>query len=375
MASDIEDVRVIIERKTRGLADPVSLARGLVQVITNGGPEFRGWTSIKCRLAMDGFSTIEFESPFDASRRDMRDTFRPFSFFPVRVTVGGEDLFRGFLVDVNPATEANGSTVTVSAYALPAALCDNHEPASALPLQWDKQDLRAIAEAICKPFGLSVEFAANAPVGAKFGKVKLDVEKHPFELLTELAQLRGLVITNTISGAVLFQKSVENGHPIANFKEGEQPLCKFESTFSPQDYHSEVTAFSQARRGRRAAKFTAKNPWLPTPLRPLNITLDKIEKGEAPEATRAALARMFANMASFSISDIPGWRDENGNLFRPNTTVTMIAPSAMVYGATELIIRAVNFEMTPESVTTSLELVLPGAFSAEIPDQLPWDEE
>ena len=81
---------------------------------------------------------------------------------------------------------------------------------------------------------------------------------------------------------------------------------------------------------------------------------------------------MFGNMAGFAAT-VATWRDPNGDLWAPNTTVTLVAPGAMVYTEFEFIIRAVQFSRDSRETTATLELVLPGSFSGEIPETLPWD--
>jgi prophage tail gpP-like protein len=38
---------------------------------------------------------------------------------------------------------------------------------------------------------------------------------------------------------------------------------------------------------------------------------------------------MFGNMAAYTLT-VASWRDDAGKLWEPNTTVTLIAPGAMV---------------------------------------------
>jgi prophage tail gpP-like protein len=146
------------------------------------------------------------------------------------------------------------------------------------------------------------------------------------------------------------------------------------ASFSPQDYFSELTGFAQKKKRKAAAKWTELNPWLREILRPNSFKLDDAERGDAPEATKAKLARMFGNMASFQIDDLPTWRDPQGDLWEPNTTITLLAPEVMCYRRVELLIREVVLKQSATSETASLNLVLPGSFSGVAPTELPWDE-
>lgn len=83
---------------------------------------------------------------------------------------------------------------------------------------------------------------------------------------------------------------------------------------------------------------------------------------------------MFGNMVSYVVEGIPTWRDPKGNLWRPNTTITLKAPEAMIYRETEFLIRNVTLRQDAQSKTATLGLVLPGAFSGETPSRLPFEE-
>jgi prophage tail gpP-like protein len=82
---------------------------------------------------------------------------------------------------------------------------------------------------------------------------------------------------------------------------------------------------------------------------------------------------MFANAAAYTV-DVATWRDPKGSLWKPNTTLTLFAPDAMVYSEYELLVRTVTLKQSKESTTATLGLVLPGVFSGEIPTALPWND-
>lgn len=332
---------------------------------------FRFWEKIAVKRSLDTFSTVEMTAPFEASRREFRDTFRPFKFQPIVVTESDERLFTGRIVGINPKVEPSRKAVEVSGYALPAVLHDCTAPVDILPLEFKKLKLQAIAGVLCAPFGVNVDFRGED--GAAFDKVKIDPAKKLFEELVDLAQHRNFVISDNTIGDLLCWKSVQPGEPVARLRGDAQPVTAIDPSYNPQDYYSQITGFAPSKRGRKGSKWTEKNPWLPDVLRPLNVRFDKIEKGDAPEATRGMMARMFADMVSVKVS-VCTWRDPSGEIWRPNTTVTLFAPDAMVYTETEFIVRDVELTVEKDSMAAELNLVLPGVFDAKIPESLPWDE-
>lgn len=332
---------------------------------------FLGWNEIELKRSIDCFDTVAFTAPFEPERREFRDTFRPFSFKPLDVQVVDKRVFTGTLVGVDPATEPGARTIAVSGYSKPGVLNDASMPVRSFPLEVNGLSLRQIAQHVVAPFKLDVRVVGDT--GAAFHRVALKTDESPLAFLTELAKQRGLVMGNTPGGALLLQRSVAPGRPVARLREGEAPLISVKPTFSPQEYFSEITGLASAKPGRVGSAYTVQNPRLRNVVRPNTFTADDTEKADIPAATRARLGRMFGNMVAY-VLELPTWRDPQGALWSPNTTLTVHAPGAMIYAPTELLIRDVTLRQSSDSVSASLGVVLPGAFSGEIPARLPWDE-
>lgn len=346
MPEPIEDVAIVIE-----------------------GNRWRSWSSIQIKRSIDSFTTVEFESPFEWERIRFRDNFQPFSFKNVNVRVGDEQLLTGILLDTNPDVTPDSRTVHVGVYSLPAILNDVCMPASSFPLELNGLQLRRIAETLVRPFGLDI--VMDASDGAPFRRVKIEPEAKVFEFLTGLAQQRNLIISDTPAGALRFLQSTSPGHPVAVLREGEPPLIHVQAQFSPQAYFSEITGIAKTRSGRGGAKHTLRNPHLTGELRPLTFKLEDTDGPDLPAAVSAKMGRMFGAVLSVSI-ELPTWRDPHGALWKPNTTLRLQAANAMLPRETEFLIREVTLKQEPNATSASLELVLPGAFSGEMPAELPW---
>jgi prophage tail gpP-like protein len=338
------------------------------------GKRFEHWHELELTLSMATFATCAFKAPFEPEYQAFRETFKPFAFTPLEILVDDDLLFRGTMVGVHPSQDAARSEVEVTGYALPAVLDDCNAPGDTVPHEFKKVDLRTIAAALADPFGIGTKFEAGP--GKVFTKAKLDEDKTIFAFLTELAQQRSLVFTNTPEGLLLCWQSVDVGNPVGVFVVGnEQPLTKISASFNPNDYFSQITGFGRSKRKGTGAQHTEKNPWLPDVLRPNTYKVPDTDPADVPEATRAQLGRMFANMASFTLDDVPGWRDPSGALWQPNTTIKLTAPRVMIYRRSELLVKSVTLKQTATSETASFELVLPGAFNGRVPEFLPWDSE
>lgn len=334
------------------------------------GERFRFWQTIRITRAIDAMDTMELLAPFDADELSFRETFRPFSYKSAKVTVGGVPLFTGTMVGVVPSLTFTRKTISISAYSLPGVLNDCTAPASAFPLEFNNQNLRDIAKRVAGLFGLSVVFVAEP--GAVFDRLALAPGKKVLSFLSELARQRNLIISSTPKGELLFLQSTAAGQPVAQLRQGEPPLQAVMPFFSPQEYYSHITGLEPVLVGLAGSQFTVKNPRLEGVVRPITFEASDAVTADVKSAVEAKAGRMFGNAASYSAT-VSTWRDPKGELWAPGSTVTLVAPDAMIYSQYAFIIRNVEFNREQSSESAVLNLVIPGSFSGKIPEALPWD--
>lgn len=334
------------------------------------GNRFRFWENIRITRAIDAMDTLELSAPFDSEAPGFRSTFRPFSYKRAEVTVGGDALFTGTMVGVVPVIDPSRKVISTSSYSLPGVLNDCTAPASAFPLEFNNQNLREIAATLAGHFGLSVVFQGEP--GAVFERVALKPGKKVLGFLADLAKQRNLIVSSTPKGELLFLQSTTAGQPVARLRQGESPLVSVIPFFSPQEYYSHVTGLEPVLVGLQGSQFTVKNPRLQGVVRPITFEASDAVTADVKAAVEAKAGRMFGNAASYSAT-VSTWRDANGNLWAPDSTVTLQASDAMVYSDYAFIVRSVEFIRERASETAVLNLVIPGSFSGQIPEALPWD--
>jgi len=334
------------------------------------GERFRFWQSIRITRAIDAMDTMELLAPFDSEVASFRETFRPFSYKSANVTVGGIPLFTGTMVGVVPVLDPARKVVSVSAYSLPGVLNDCTAPASAFPLEFNDQNLRDIANKVAGLFGLKVVF--DGEPGAVFDRVALTPGKKVLSFLADLAKQRNLIVSSTPLGELLFLKSTDARQPVAQLRQGESPLLSVTPFFSPQEYYSHITGLEPVLVGLAGSQFTVKNPRLVGVVRPITFEASDAVAADVKGAVESKAGRMFGNAASYSIT-LTTWRNPSGNLWAPNSTITLIARDAMVYSEYAFIVRSVEFIRERSAETAVLNLVIPGSFSGQVPEVLPWD--
>lgn len=335
-----------------------------------GSLEYRAWEDLEITLALDAPSTASFSSPFEPDRSEFRATFRPFSFKPLRIEVNGEPLFTGTMVDISPSVSSSSRAVSVSGYSTIGVLQDCTPPKSAFPIEFNGLKIGQIAAKLCEPFQIAI--ASESDEGAVFERVALEPDQKVYAFLTDLAQQRGLILSSTPEGALRIYRPAVGSTPVARLIEGEAPLMGVSPSFSPQSYFSEITGISRTKAGRIGASHTQKNTHLPNVLRPSITVLDDTDAADLTTAVEGRMGRMFGNLVSYNV-ELPTWFDPSGRLWTPGTTISLLAPGAMIYSATDVIIRNVSLRQNAGSVSASLTCVLPGSFSGQMPSSLPWD--
>ncbi len=339
-------------------------------------------------LSVDSFSQCSFTCPWEPDRRHFRSLFRPFTYRSVVAFIGELQVFTGTLVGIEPDVDDKKNSLTLTAYAKPGVLQDCNLPISSFPAEFAGMTLGDIAGAVCDPFKIKTivnddgaAFRARQRRGKSgrrlkqtpLDKVALESTEQVLDFLVKLAKQRGLVITDDYEGSLVLHQSAPVGNPVATFREGEPPLLSITPQFSPQEYYSEFTGVAPARGGRKGDKYTLPNPFLTDVLRPLTFEAEDVEGAELPDQVADKRGRTLGNMASFDI-EVPTFFDPRDFLFEPNTTVKLLAPGAMVYTEYEFLVRSVSYNQTQNESKATMNLVIPGAFSGEIPDRLPWDE-
>jgi len=256
-------------------------------------------------------------------------------------------------------------------------------------------DIVEIASKICGALGFKADIASDGSVqdvqfskkkirigrrggrgakGSKFARMSLQPGDKPQSFLAGLAKQRDLMLTDDEDGDLLLLQPVAAGHPVAKLVfDGLPPVIAVTPQFNPQDFFSEITAWTPTVRGRKGTKYTQKNPLLDGVIRPSSFKPDDTDRGNAQETARSHMGRMFGNMVGWEV-ELPTMLDPNGNLYVPNTTILLTAPKAMIYLETELLIRTVTLRQDPNASTCTLGVVLPGSFSGKFPEFFPWEE-
>lgn len=335
------------------------------------GQNFQHWSWIKFRRAIDSADTVTFGAPFDHENPFHRELFRPSTFKPVVLQFGGKPIFTGTGISPSPSQSSSQNTATLSARSLSAIWEDCPMPPTVRPLEKLKQNLLLLAGWAGLPYALTPEFRTQP--GPIFDKVAIGPSEKVLPWMAGLAKQRGMVIGANALGMPLFWKSEVAGPPVAQLDAEKNPVTGVEFSIDERQIFSDFTGIAKAKRGRPGSQFTAFNSKIAA-LRPDVFELDDTEPAAVPAAANARLGRSAAQAYSWKVQLSTIYDQTLLNLFDRNTFVTLKAPRVFVYSTTLLLIRAVEFDIRPDSQTCELELVLPRSFAGLPEVNLPWEE-
>jgi prophage tail gpP-like protein len=335
-----------------------------------GEDELAWHTDLDFTVAVDAIPLVNYTAPFDPESKVLRDMFRPFSYREVSLLVDGAREFTGTQNEINPRRTATDTQVAAGAYSKPGVLAECCPAAGNLPLDFRGVGLREIAEKLAEPFGIKVVIVGDT--GADFKKLKIDPTATVLDTLVKLAREKNFVITANALGDLVFQRANPLGIPVADLAEGARPLESITPTFRASEVYSELTGLRTVRVRSKVSDRVTVFPKITEAYRPYTFSVDKAEDTAA--AANAAGSRMAAGAVSYT-AEVTTWRDEHGDLWRPNTAIQLYAPSVFIYRSFTFQIRTVKFMRRAEEERAALELVLPGAFVEQVQTEgVPWED-
>jgi prophage tail gpP-like protein len=336
------------------------------------GKKFTGFTGYEINLSCDSFDTFSFSAPYDIALKDIKQAIMPFTFKSCEIYYFEKLLFKGYLLTPDPELQAAATEITLQGYPLCGVLNDCTIPPSKYPLEYFNVTIKDIADPIADVYGIKTVFKDGA--GDPFTEVAVEPNEKILSFLLKLAQQRKLLFTNDENGRLVFYKAAKES-AYMQFKEGKTPLVSITPHFNAQGFYSHITGFTKNDSLLEPLSYTYENKYLINKgvTRHETIIIDDAEtQTDLENAVKAHAGRMFADCISYSLM-CDTHLNSDGKLFKKGMTVCIEAPGAMITRQTNLKARNIKLIRDQGAKTAELELVLPGSFTEEIPEVLPWD--
>jgi prophage tail gpP-like protein len=336
------------------------------------GCKFLGFTNYELTLAYDTFDTFSFGAPLDIASKELADTLAPFAFKNCQVYYDGQLVFKGTLLTPDPELSAGAKEITLQGYPLCGVLNDCTIPLAQYPAEYNGLNIKEIADPIADAYGIKIIF--NGDTGGPFTGVAVEPTEKVLEFLVKLSKQRKLLFTNDEQGRLVFF-SPKNEKAFVSFVEGKSSIISIKPQFKAQEFYSHIIGFTKTDSDKESEQYIFENKYLINKgvSRCQTIIVDDAENAaDLENAVRAYGGRMFADCVSYEM-ECAGHKTADGKLFKKGMIVCIKAPGAMIRRETNFIARTIKLKRTTEGKTSTISLALPGSYTGEIPEVLPWE--
>jgi prophage tail gpP-like protein len=333
-----------------------------VQLKLNG-LVFDGWTSIGLRLSLNALCAsfdlaLTERWPGQPEKREIAEGMA------CEITVGGQLFLTGWIDRCRRSASTRNRSISVSGRDKTADLID----CSAInkPGSWKGQKIEKIAADLIKPFGIKLR--VNADTGAALQSFALEHGEDVFSALTRMCRMRGVMLDTDLDATlVIFTPSTKRSGIV--FEEGRN-IKSWDFDASYDQRFSDYLTKGQHRGGdytdaKSAARpsGSAKDAGV-TRYRPLMLISDEQSTLAGLKARAAWEATSRLARSQVLTIEVKGWRDEDGNLYRPNQIAHVTIPTDGI--DRDVMIADVDMTLSEDDgFLTRLTLVRPEAFTPE----------
>ncbi|MHA1287296.1 MAG: phage baseplate assembly protein [Candidatus Thorarchaeota archaeon] len=312
--------------------------------------------------AADGWTASLAWNPVIADRVEL---FRPYAYHPAEVYLGGKLMVRGYLYVVSPSLNPTRREMKLEGWSFTADAIDSTlKP----PYKRNNITLKQRAEELVRPLGIDVQFDIDDD--KPFKRVTAGKEDTIFEHLAGLAKQRGVLISSTVQGKMLFTRAASGTPQVALFEDF-PPFQNIAAKFDGRARFNVYKAVGQSPK-KNSKTAVAKDDRVPKS----RFTTFSADDTEGDDIQKAADWRRSKQIADALTIPFPtsSWYNANGELWRENTLVSVISPSIFCPNGFDFLIRSVEYLFEPGGTSAILNLVPPQTFTGEVVDE-PWAEE
>lgn len=287
------------------------------------------------------------------------------SFPDSQVFIGNELLLSGAAYGLSPDFSNSGNTIDLEIWSYTADVIDSTMPE---PFEANNITLQDRANQLIKNIGIKAIFEFDP--GGPFDRVTADINDTIFSHLSDLATQRGLLISSTPEGNLLFTKA-KTGAPVGTIESGQQGAFSFAMNFDGRQLFNTYTAFGESP-GNPTKSAQSVDENVPRS-RFMSFKADNTTSGDIQKC--ADWQRSKANAKALTMQ-IPyaGWYAPNDSLWRENTTVTIKAPEIFIPNGFTFLIPQVEYVSESSGSTTTLS-ILPSSLYTGGKLVLPWEVE
>ena len=293
---------------------------------------------------------------------ELDSLFKPFSYPKAQIYIGNELLITGALYTVSPSRSLSGYVVNLDGYSYAADIIDSVVTA---PYEVNDTTLQDRANKLLQNAGIRAIFEYDG--GGAFKRITADKNDKIFDHLLSLAKQRGLLITTSSDGNLLFTKAKTNTESVGTIEFGKH-FVSMEGSFDGRTMYNSITAYGESPENptKMATIIDSSIP----KSRAFAFDADETTSGDIEAAAKWERSRIYAESLTIAIPVI-GWFAPNGELWRENTIVSVISPGLFTKNGFNFLIKQVEFILENNGKTAILSLIPPSIYTGE-EIILPW---
>ena len=305
----------------------------------------------------DGFSA---SLPFDPTDEKLAELLKPYGYKSTAVYLGEDIVINGILYTIENEFSNSGIRKILEGATITANIVD-----SSLPPPYEATKIKFIdrATTILEPFGIAVKIDSSVAsnLAEPFDRVTAEPNEKVFNHLATLARQRGVLLTCTPEGELLATKAAK-GRPVASIQEEAPPQLEYKIRFDGRARFHTYRLLGETPK-KHFISADANDLLVPSG-RMIVETANESTAGNIQEAADWARSKRVADTMTFPIP-VYSWYDPKGNLWEPNTLVSITAPSMNIPDGFDMLIRSVQYDWSSSGTRAVLNVVPPTVFTGE----------
>ncbi|HVE20658.1 MAG TPA: contractile injection system protein, VgrG/Pvc8 family [Acidocella sp.] len=322
-----------------------------IPVLTVNGQNYSGWTAVSWGRGLD-----RCVSDFDLEVTERwPDSTRPIlPLAPATISVGGEQVFAGYVDSYLPSLQADEHSVRITGRGKTQDLVDCSPNVAAG--QFSGYTVAAVARALCQMFGIGCDVQTDL-ANVVIPDVTIQPAESAFNFLDRLCVVAGVIAIDDANGNLLLVTAgtTKSSTVLMQGVNLKAVSAEITSTDRFSEYIVKGQAGLSAQLGAsgqttpagaqvQTAQVASVTDSSVTRFRP-KVFMAESATGQASLLTQAQWHLNYAlGRSTKATATVVGWRQDDGTFWAPNLMVTIIAP---VIGVNEdLLIYSVLFRLT-----------------------------
>jgi len=305
--------------------------------------------------AADGWSATIAWKPGDSKSLDA--LLLPYSYAQARLFLGNNLLINGLLYGISPEMTESGLIKNLEGWSYTADAIDSTIKPQ---YEYSNMTLKQIATSVVRPLGIKAVFDADD--GGQFDRATAEPGDTIFTFLNKLASQRGLLVSSTPEGNLQFLKADTTSQPVGVLEETQPLPVEWKANYDGRKRFNAYRAIGQSP-GGDSKNQVAKDDAVPRS-RFLTFKADETTAGNIKNSAEWRRSKQLADALTIPFP-VSGWYAPNGELWKPNTLVTVKSKTIDIPDGFDFLINRVEYVFESSGISSVLSLVPPEVYTGK----------